>query len=384
MSSKITVPSSVSLGSVIPITITRYTSNVLHNLYYRFGSGDYTTMATYVRTSYNFDTNLVRDHFASRTSDALEIKCDTYNPSTNRVDGYTTATVIITASGTPTINSITVTAINDNPVIQGWDTVDGNLFVQGYTKLKIDIDCTAPYGATIASSRIMVNGQTVGESASTSYTASTPIMDSGSVTISVYVVDTRGNKTSGTKTINVYPYSRPYASVASAIRYSSNVNTEDKAGTNISAKVTIVSSSVNGNNVANVKVRYKQSGGVYPSSATQLTSGAANHVKINSAEISTDASYVVQFIIYDSLNTESSNPTTLEVIVPTNAVTIHSMDGGNGLGIGGYHTKEDAIQLFLDTYLSGRLIFDSTASYGVSDPPTSSARNGQVYFQLID
>ena len=384
MASKMTVPSSVSLGNPIQITITRYSSNLVHNLYYRFGSGDYTTMATNVATSYSFNTNLVRDHFVSRTSDALEIKCETYNTSVGRVDGTTYATVIINASGTPTITSITVTAINDNPVIQGWDAVDGNLFVQGYTKLKIDIDCTAPYGATIASTRIMVNGQTVGESASTSYTASTPIMDSGSVTISVYVVDTRGNKTSGTETINVYPYSRPYASVASAIRYSTNVNTEDRTGKNLSAKVTIVSSSVNGHNVANVKVRYKQSGGVYPSSATTLTSGAANHVKINSAEISADASYVVQFIIYDSLNTESSNPTTLEVIVPTNAVTIHSMNGGNGLGIGGYHTKPNAIQLFLDTYMYGKLIFESSASYGSGAPPTSNVHDGQVYFQLID
>lgn len=380
--SKLVVPSSVSLGSILQIRITRDSSAYVHQLDYIFGSGTMIRMANGVTTSYNFDTSLVRDHFTSKTSDTMQLMCTTIDSTTNRAIGVNFANVIINAGGVPTINSITVTPINDNAVIQGWN--NGNIFVQGYTKLQIDVNCTAPYGATISSCRIVVNGQTVGESAATSFTAGTPIMDSGSVTISATVVDSRNNKTTGNTTINVYPYSRPYASVASAIRYSTNVNTEDKKGTNLSAKATIVSSSVNGNNVAYVKVRYKQSGGVYPTSATTLTSGAANHVKINSSAISADASYVVQFIIYDKLNTESANPTTLEVIIPTNAVVLHSMDGGSGLGVGGYQTKSDAIQLFLDTYLSGKLVFESTASYGTGAPSTSGATNGQVYFQLID
>lgn len=380
--SKLVVPSSVSLGSILQIRITRDSSTYVHQLDYIFGSGQMIRMANGVATSYNFDTSLVRDHFTSKTSDTMLLMCTTIDSTTNRAIGVNSANIIINAGGVPTINSITVTPINDNAVIQGWN--NGNIFVQGYTKLQIDVNCTAPYGATISSCRIVVNGQTVGESAATSFTAGTPIMDSGTVTISATVVDSRNNKTTGNTTINVYPYSRPYASVASAIRYSTNVNTEDKQGTNLSAKATIVSSSVNGNNVAYVKVRYKQSGGVYPSSATTLTSGNANHVKINSAEISADASYVVQFIIYDKLNTESANPTTLEVIIPTNAVVLHSMNGGSGLGIGGYQTKQDAIQLFLDAYMSGKLIFDSTVSYGANPPSTSGAKNGQVYFQLID
>lgn len=380
--SKMVVPSSVSLGSILKITINRDSPTYLHHIDYIFGSGTMTRMATGVGTSYNFDTSLVKDHFTSLSSDTMQLMCQTYDSTTNRLIGFNAANVIINATGVPTINSITVTPINDNAVIKGWNS--GNIFVQGYTKLKIDVNCTAPYGANISSCRIVVNGQTVGESASTSYTAGTPITDSGSVTISATVVDSRGNKTTGSTTINVYPYSRPYASVASAIRYSSNVNTEDKKGTNLSAKATIVSSSVNGNNVAYVKVRYKQSGGVYPTSTTTLTSANANHVKINSEAISADASYVVQFIIYDKLNTESANPTTLEVIIPTNAVVLHSMDGGSGLGIGGYQTKANAIQLFLDTYLSGKIVFESTSSYGTGAPSTSGAENGQIYFQLVD
>lgn len=380
--SKMVVPGSVSLGSILQIRINRDSSKYVHQLDYIFGSGTTTRMATGVGTSYNFDTSLVKDHFISKSSDTMQIVCTTIDSTNNQRIGISFANVIINANGVPTINSISVTPINDNAVIQGWDS--GNIFVQGYTKLKIDVDCTAPYGATISSCRIVVNGQTVGESAATSFTAGTPIMDSGSVTISATVVDSRNNKTTGNTTINVYPYSRPYASVASALRYSSNVNTEDKNGTNLSAKATIVSSSVNGHNAAYVKVRYKQSGGTYPTSTTTLTSGAANHEKINSAAISADASYVVQFIIYDKLNTESANPTTLELIIPTNAVVLHSMDGGSGLGIGGYQTKTDAIQLFLDTYMSGKLIFDSTAVYGTGAPPTSGVTNGQVYFQLID
>jgi len=381
--SRMTVPSSVSLGNVLRIRISRDSSSYLHQLSYQWESSSASaTLGDNIGTSYDLDTATLREHFASISSDTMHITCFTYDQVKANIVGWSHADVIIYASGTPVINSITVTPINENTVIQGWD--DGRLFVQGYTKLSINVNCTAPYGANIATCRILVNGQTVAESTSTSFVSGTPITDSGTVVIAATVSDTRNNTVSGRTTINVQPYSRPYASAASVLRYSSDVNTEDKEGTNISAKATIASSSVNGNNVAYVKVRYKQAGSIYPTDAITLTSGAANHKKINSDAVDKDISYVVQFIIYDKLNTESGNPTYLEVIVPTHAVTLHSMDGGSGLGVGGYQTKSDAIQLYLDTYLSGRLIFDSGAAYGTNEPTSTGASNGQVYFQLID
>ena len=77
--SKMVVPSSVSLGSILKITINRDSPTYLHHIDYIFGSGTMTRMATGVGTSYNFDTSLVKDHFTSLSSDTMQLMCQTYN-----------------------------------------------------------------------------------------------------------------------------------------------------------------------------------------------------------------------------------------------------------------------------------------------------------------
>jgi len=377
--STITVPSQTTLGSICTVTVNRAKTSYTHTIQYGFSGGTWQTAATNVTTSYNFDTSVVANHFSSTTSDYLYFRCQTYSGST--LIGTSSAVyTYVTASGTPSVTALTVTAVNDNAVIQGWNS--GNIFVQGYTRMRIIVGASIPSGASLSSCKITVGGTVISEGTTMDYTTTTPIGESGTITIAATVTDSRGKTASRSTTITVYPYSRPYASVADAIRYSSNVNTEDKEnGTNISAKATIVYSSVNGYNSAGVKVRYKEAGGTYPTSTTTLTSGAANYKKINgSTELSTDKSYLVQFIIYDSLNTESSNPTTVEMIIPTKAVTMHAKDGGAGIAFGGYNTK-DAIELWLKTYLYDKLIL-SSSMYGTSVP--TSGEPGQVFFQLID
>ena len=379
--SSISVPAQTTLGSTCRVTITRAKTTYTHTIQYGFSGGTWQTAATNVATYYDFDTSTVANHFSSVSSDYLIFRCLTYSGSTY-IGQSSQVYTLVSAAGSPTVSSVSVAAVNDNAVIQGWN--NGNIFVQGYTRMTITVGYSLPSGASLSNCKISVGGTVVSDGTSTSFTTSTPITGSGTLNISAVITDSRGNTGSGSTNITVYPYSRPYASVVDAIRYSSDVNVEDKEnGTNISAKATIVYSSVNSYNTAGVKVRYKEAGGTYPTSATTLTSGNTNHVKINgSTTLSTDKSYLVQFIIYDSLNTESSNPTTVEMIIPTKAVTIHAKDGGTGIAFGGYNTK-DAIELWLKTYLYGKLILPSSM-YGSSAPSTSGAEVGQIYFQLID
>lgn len=378
--SSVSAVTPVTLGNTSRVTITRAKTSYTHTLQYSFDNSSWTNFATGVTTSYDFATSTVSGYFSTQSARTCYIRCLTYNGST--YIGASSTSIYIAATGTPTISSITVTPVNENAVIRGWN--NGNIFVQGYSTMQITVNYSLPTGASLSNCKIAVSGTTVSDSTATTFSTTSVITESGTISITATVTDSRGGTGSGNTSITVYPYSRPYASVASAIRYSSNVNTEDKQnGTNISAKATISYSSVNGYNSAGVKVRYKAAGGTYPTSTKTLTSGNANYVKINgSATLSTTTSYIVQFIIYDSLNTESSNPTTVEVIIPTRAVTLHAKDGGAGIALGGYNTL-DAIELWLNTYLYGKLIVPSSM-YGTSDPSTSGAVVGQVYFQLID
>lgn len=370
----------VTLGNSSRITITRAKTEYTHTLQYSFDNSSWTNIATNVTTSYDFNTSTVVAYFSTLSARTCYIRCLTYKSGT--YIGANTTSIYITASGSPTISSITVTPVNTNQVIKGWNS--GNIFVQGYSTMSITVNYTVPYGASLSNCKIAVNGTTVSDGSATTFATQSVITEYGNIGVSATITDSRGNIVSGNTTITVYPYSRPYASVTSAIRCGSNVNVEDKQnGTNISAKATISYSSVNGYNTAVVKVRYKAAGGTYPSSSTTLTSGNTNYVKINgSTTLSTTTSYIVQFVIYDSLHTESSDPTTVEVVIPTKSVTIHAKDGGAGIALGGYNTL-NAIELWLDTYLYGKLILPSSM-YGTSAPSTSGAVVGQVYFQLID
>lgn len=378
--SSVSATSPVTLGNSTTISITRAKTSYTHTLQYSFDNSSWTNIATGVATSYSWSTSNVSAYFSTTTARTCYIRCLTYSGST--YIGANSTSIYITATGTPSITSITVTPVNDNAVIQGWN--NGNIFVQGYSTMSITVNYSLPSGTTLSGCKIAVNGTTVSDSTSTTFSTTSAITESGTIGITATVTDSRGGTGSGNTTITVYPYSRPYASVADAIRYSTNVNTEDKQnGTNISAKATIAYSSVNGYNSAGVKVRYKAAGGTYPTSTTTLTSGNANYVKINgSTVLSTTTSYIVQFVIYDSLHTESSDPTTVEVIIPTRAVTLHAKDGGAGIALGGYNTL-DAVELWLNTYLYGKLIVPSSM-YGTSAPSTSGAVVGQVYFQLVD
>lgn len=377
--STVSATSPVTLGDNVGISINRAKTSYTHTLQYSFDNSSWTNIATGVATSYSWDTDAVSGYFSTATARTCYIRCITYNSGTQI--GTNSTSINIVTAGSPTVSSITVSPVNDNSVIKGWNS--GNIYVQGYTKAKITVSYSLPSGANITSCRIAVNGVTVSDSTSATVTTSA-IMESGTVGITAVVTDSRGNSGSNSTTITVYPYSRPYAVAASAIRYSSNVNTEDRQnGTNISAKATIAYSSVNGYNSAGVAVRYKLVGGTYPTSYTTLVSGNTNHVKINgSTVLSAASSYLVQFVIYDALHPLGSDPTTIEVVIPTKTVTLHAKDGGDGVALGGYNTI-NGIELCLATYLRDKLIIPSSM-YGTGTPPTTNAIVGQLYFQLID
>lgn len=378
--SSVTVTNSVNLGDTATISISASKSSYTHTLIYSFDQSSwyYVWSSTKVAAgTYSWDTSALSWGFTTETSKTCYLRCETYSGST--FIGSNSTSMRVSVAGSPTITSLNVTPINDNTVIRGWNS--GNIYVQGYTKASISVGYSLPAGATLASCKISVNGVLVSDSTSASFTTST-LNESGTVRISATITDSRGNSSSASSTtVTVYAYSRPYATLTSALRYSTNVNVEDKEnGTNISAKATMAYSSVNGYNTAGIRVRYKSSSGTYPTTYTTLTSGAANHVKINgNTVLSTEQSYVVQFLVYDSLHSLSSDPTTIEVTIPTKSVVIHSKDGGTGIAFGGYNTA-NGIEHFWPTFLHDDLMLDS-GSYGTSSP-TGVGNNGQVYFKL--
>lgn len=379
--SSVSATTPVTLGNSTTITVTRAKTSYTHTLQYSFDNSSWTNIATSVTTSCTWDTSDVAAYFSTTSAQTCYIRCLTYNGS--KYIGLNSTSIYITATGTPSISSITVTPVNTNAVIQGWN--NGNIFVQGYSTMTITVSYSLPIGTSLSACKIAVNGTTVSDSTETTFSTSTAISDSGTVGITATITDSRGGTGAGNTTITVYPYSRPYATIANAIRYSSDVNTEDgENGTNISAKGTISYSSVNGYNQAGICVRYKQSGGTYPTSYTTLTSGNANYTKINgSSVLSTELSYIVQFLIYDSLHPVSEDPTTIEMTIATAFVTFSAKDGGRGVAFFGYANTDGEMTIYGNVNSTGVVSCSklNVTSYGTGDP--TGGNNGDVYFKIL-
>lgn len=371
--------SAIALGDTASITISAAKSEYTHTVQYSFDNSAWTTIVTNVPGgSYTWDTDDVASYFTAESEKICYLRCITYKNG-SAIGNPSSTSFRIISYGVPEITLLAVSPVNDNETIKSW----GDIYVQGYSRVSISTVYSIPSGASLASCRISMNNTLISDGGATSFTTTTPLTTAGTVGITVQIIDSRGNACSTSISINVYPYSRPYAMTAEAIRYSSNVNTEDKEnGTNLSAKAAISYSSINGFNKAYVVARYKAAGGAYPTSYTTLTSGAANFKKINSSSISTEQSYTVQFVIYDSLHTLNDSPTTIEITIPTRSVVLHAKDGGEGLAVGGY-SENDGFTIWWDTYIKGALVLPEEM-YGVAEPTTTNAQIGQVYFQLID
>lgn len=388
VASSIKATSPVNLGASTSITITSVNSAYVHTLSYSVDRSTWTTIrdvtgdATSGKTV-TWNTSPLVSYFQTATRVTCYLQCVTYSDSNkSSVIGANTTSITVSATDGPIISSITVTPVNTNTTISGWNS--GNIFVQGYTTMRIVVNYTLQTGTTLSRCKIYIGGSLVSDGTATSFSTTSPINDSGTIKISAILTDSRGNTGENEAYISVYKYSAPMLTSFSAIRYSTNVNTEDNEnGTNLSAKGVISISSVNGYNSGGVRVRYKLvSDGAYPSTYTTLTSGNSNHVKINSSALSLTQSYIVQFLVYDSLHPVGTSPVAYEVVIPTRSVVIHSRDGGGGVALGGYNDA-NAIQLWLDTVLYGKLIVPSQM-YDTADPTTTGAQVGQVYFKLVD
>ena len=395
--STISATTPVSLGSTCTISINAVKTSYRHTLEYSFDRSNWTTIVSKTSsTSVSWDTSTITSYFSDTSKRTVYIKCTTYNG--NDVLGTDDITVVVNDSAALNITSISVTPINDNTTVAGWnsDSIshgNGYIFLQGYTRLSIQAQYTLSQGTSLQSVSININGVTYRNATfsngTITYATAEAVSDSGNIPIIVSAVDSRNVTAMESTTVSIYAYSKPYATAYDAHRYSSAVNTKDNAGKNISAKATVRCTSVNSYNSVGVKVRYKASGGSYPTSTVTLTSGATNYKKINgSTVLSAEQSYVVQFIIYDALHTESTDPTTIEVIITTNSVTLHSADGGTGIALGGYNTANAAdgysrIEMWLNTYFYNKIIIPDSM-YGSEDPSPANAIVGQLYFQILD
>ena len=166
----------------------------------------------------------------------------------------TTITVSVPASVVPTVSSITLADKTGTPVPSAW-----NMFVQHQSGVRVSAITTAgAYSSTIKTIKLQVGTQ----STSKDYSASAlpqidTITQSGSLTCTVTVTDSRGRTASKTATVTFVAYAAPKFTKCVSERATS-AGELDNDGTYFKSTTSITYSTCNSKNAITLTVKYKK------------------------------------------------------------------------------------------------------------------------------
>jgi len=329
--------SSVEMGNEVTIYTNRASSSFTHTLKYTFGSLA-ATIASGVGASTTWSVPLELAHWLTHaTSGTCTITCETYNGST--LIGTKTVSLVVTvpASIVPSISVINCSDPN------GYATTYGG-YVQGKSKVKIDVSAGGSYKSEIKSYKITANGVTYTANGCTTGV----LLTAGTNTISVTVTDSRGRTATKTKTISVLAYTSPTILKLSAVRCLSD-GTENEDGAYMCVGVTASVTALNNKNKAYFQLRYKK---------TTESSWTVKYTWDNTAyavganiiiDADTSYSYDVQMVATDSFGTATANAG-----IGTSFTLLDFSASGKGMAVGKV-SEQDAFECDLPAVFTGNV-----------------------------
>ena len=249
------------------------------------------------------------------------------------------------------------------------------LFIQGKSKVKVDLTATGNYGATVQSYYMAVDMKPYYEEPYISDYLTIP----GPATITGAAVDNRGYRGTAEQKINVIAYQDPKLESVSAVRCDADGN-DDESGNylKITAKMTHapVISNEEALNIGRISYRYKVEGSYLYSDWIPILEGDGS----GSGEIVSEPLLEGNFLITKTYRVEVrasddiGTPASTSIVVPTDAVYWHRDGRRNALGLGKYNERRDAVDSAWDFYMNG---------HKVTGLPTPTDDTDAVPYSLI-
>lgn len=354
--SSIDSATSVTLGNACSVRWTPKAASFSYRLQFTIGDWYHTTDAIRPNTigAYTYDEYVIpidaANQFKTKTGD-MAVTLYTYSDADafTQIGSESTKLVTVTVPDNddtkPTV-SMDLAAVNDLG-----SSFEG-LYIQGMSYLKAGLDVETRYGAEFASAKISVGGFDYVAPYKTDY-----LTKSGEFIVNCTVTDSRGHSGYEEQSIFVIPYSKPLVQAAQghgnivAVRCDSSGN-EDSSGTclKIIAKLTyekVVSEGVQ-HNFGKIQYRYRSEGGEWPDHwETVLDTKQTNAVEISTGALLENAlsikvNYQVQVRAVDDIS--ESSP--VAFFLPSENVYMDRPAGGRAMGLGGYSTAPDTLDVY--------------------------------------
>lgn len=309
--------SEVYIGDNVTFTITRASSSFTHELMYSFVSSS-GTIGTSIATSKTWTVPAsLTNEIPNSTSGTLMVMCKTYKGSTLIGSKSLTIKIKVPSTIIPRISSITLTDPN------GYTTKYGG-YVQGKSKLKVQVNSQGAYSSTIAATEI----NALGVKTKTNPYTSNVIADSGTKTITATVTDSRGRYVSESSSINVFEYKTPIISKLTAYRCNASGTADEQGGyIKITANASI--SPINNKNSKTFTLKYKKASDASYTTVQTYTSAYTYSVTTNAINVGTENVVDIELSVKDDFytNTSTYRVSTAYTLIDLNA-------SGKGIGIG--------------------------------------------------
>lgn len=319
-----TVPSvdkpSLDCGSVIKFTGTSASSNFSHKLYSSW-NGEEKLIATLdkgstaVSYSYTIPTSWEKN-MPNTTSAIATFILETLNGNTVIGRKSINATVQVRSGIVPTVGNPTIEDTNSISKAMG-------LYVQSQSCIKFTIPTSGNQGSTITSVSTKFNDQTYSGSTFTTQA----IQNSGTLSYTITVTDSRGRTATKSGSINVVAYNSPSLTNVSAKRANSGYAVDESSGTYALLHFKVGFTSLSNKNVTSFYIQYRASGAT---SWTKINSWANNYTlnqdyKAGNLLTSTTTTYEIAFGVKDKFMSDYSWQ--IVTVTPTYTLINFGKDG---------------------------------------------------------
>ena len=183
------------LGSVVTVYTNSQVSGATHTLSYTFGSASGNIASGVGASASLTPPHSLADELTDASSGVCTITCQTYYNGVLTGTRTCMLTLCVPGGMVPTISSVVITDTNN--------TVVTNIgqYVKGLSRLNVSITAQGTQDSTIVSYRTTLDGIVYAEP---TFTASRPLSEAGSLTVTVTVTDSRGKSATYAQTITFW------------------------------------------------------------------------------------------------------------------------------------------------------------------------------------
>ncbi len=346
--------SSVKIGDAVTISTPGASSAFTHTLDYAFVTS-WETLAADVKSSYVWTVPAaLMSRIPSQTKSWMQIRCTTYNGSTQIGQEIVRLDVTVPDSIVPEILSI-----DDSDTVAGVAAAFGG-YIQNESALDISVSASGVYGSAVTSCSVTVDGTAYSGQAVTTST----LRNSGSIMITASVTDSRGRMATASKTIAVTAYTPPQITAYSAYRCNADGTANDSGTYIVNAFTAHTDAIMEGRTT----IQLQRLDGDTWTTLNTYTDTTVTEAPVSSG-YSVDSKYQFRIAVTDYFTTNYQYQT----VGPSFSLLNFNADG-HGIGIGQVSTK-DALQVGLPAEFNDGAVFSNLRCNTLNgDTPVLSTR----------